>query len=33
MLNALTSLNAVLQQRLPSDGRRENQLSDKPIIL
>jgi uncharacterized membrane protein len=33
MLNALTSLNAVLHQRLPSDGRRENQLSDKPIIL
>jgi len=30
---ALEQLNALLQQRLPADGRRANQLSDKPIIL
>jgi uncharacterized membrane protein len=32
-ITALEKLNALLQQRLPADGRRENQLSDKPIIL
>jgi uncharacterized membrane protein len=32
-LAALASLNALLQQRMPSDGQRANQLSDKPIIL
>jgi len=30
---ALEQLNALLQQRLPADGQRTNQLSDKPIIL
>ncbi|MBK4738121.1 TPM domain-containing protein [Noviherbaspirillum pedocola] len=30
---ALSSLNALLAQRMPSDGQRTNQLSDRPIIL
>lgn len=32
-LAALASLNALLAERLPWDGRRANELSDKPIIL
>jgi uncharacterized membrane protein len=32
-ITALEQLNAQLQQTLPADGQRANQLSDKPIIL
>lgn len=32
-IEALRQLNALLQQKLPANGDRENQLSDKPIIL
>nr|WP_217343999.1 TPM domain-containing protein [Noviherbaspirillum sp. L7-7A]MBV0878097.1 TPM domain-containing protein [Noviherbaspirillum sp. L7-7A] len=30
---ALEQLNALLQMKLPANGQRPNQLSDKPIIL
>ncbi len=30
---ALQQLNLLLQQRLPPNGQRANQLSDKPIVL
>jgi uncharacterized membrane protein len=30
---ALEQLNALLHMKLPPNGQRPNQLSDKPIIL
>lgn len=30
---ALSELNVLLQQKLPANGQRANQLSDKPIVL
>ena len=30
---ALEQLNRLLQERMPSDGARPNQLSNRPLIL